>query len=79
MPLGKIHVVEGRYDEARIAKVSGAIQAALMNTLGVPPERSRIDALGAAADRPQPVMARLVRRARSSNASTGSSSSSFDT
>src|SRR5258706_10679021 len=38
MPLAKIHVVEGRYDEARIAKVSGAIQAALMNTLHVPPE-----------------------------------------
>ena len=38
MPLAKIHVVEGRYDEARIAKVSGAIQAALMNTLRVPPE-----------------------------------------
>src|SRR5271168_3997303 len=37
MPLAKIHV-EGRYDEARIAKVSGAIQAALMNTLRVPPE-----------------------------------------
>jgi len=36
MPLAKIHVVEGRYDEARIAKVSGAIQAALMNTLRVP-------------------------------------------
>src|SRR5439155_26999256 len=38
MPLAKIHVVEGRYDEGRIAKVSGAIQAALMNTLRVPPE-----------------------------------------
>ena len=38
MPLAKIHVVEGRYDEVRIAKVSGAIQAALMNTLRVPPE-----------------------------------------
>src|SRR5260370_4945221 len=38
MPLAKIHIVEGRYDEARIAKVSGAIQAALMNTLHVPPE-----------------------------------------
>src|SRR5215468_6029856 len=36
MPLAKIHVVEGRYDEARIARISGAIQAALMNTLGVP-------------------------------------------
>ena len=38
MPLVKIHFVEGRYNEARIAKVSGAIQAALMNTLRVPPE-----------------------------------------
>jgi phenylpyruvate tautomerase PptA (4-oxalocrotonate tautomerase family) len=38
MPLAKIHVVEGRYDEARIAIVSAAIQAALMNTLRVPPE-----------------------------------------
>ena len=38
MPLAKIHVVKGRYEEARIAKVSGAIQAALMNTLHVPPE-----------------------------------------
>src|SRR5262249_9151859 len=38
MPLARIHFVEGRYDEARIAKVSGAIQAALMNTLRVPPE-----------------------------------------
>jgi hypothetical protein len=33
MPLAKIHVVEGRYDENRIAKMSDAIQAALMNTL----------------------------------------------
>jgi phenylpyruvate tautomerase PptA (4-oxalocrotonate tautomerase family) len=38
MPLAKIHVVEGRYDQARISKVSGAVQAALMNTLGVPPD-----------------------------------------
>jgi phenylpyruvate tautomerase PptA (4-oxalocrotonate tautomerase family) len=38
MPLAKIHVVEGRYDDDRIAKVSGAVQAALMNTLRVPPE-----------------------------------------
>jgi hypothetical protein len=33
MPLAKIHVLEGRYDEGRIVKVSGAIQAAFMNTL----------------------------------------------
>jgi hypothetical protein len=38
MPLAKIHDVEGRYEEGRIAKVSDAIQAALMNTLRVPPE-----------------------------------------
>jgi phenylpyruvate tautomerase PptA (4-oxalocrotonate tautomerase family) len=38
MPLAKIHVVEGRYDQDRITKVSGAIQAALINTLRIPPE-----------------------------------------
>ena len=38
MPLARIHVIEGRYDEARIAKISGAVQAALMNTLRVPAE-----------------------------------------
>ena len=38
MPLAKIHIVQGRYDEARLAKVSAAVQGALMNTLRVPPE-----------------------------------------
>jgi phenylpyruvate tautomerase PptA (4-oxalocrotonate tautomerase family) len=38
MPIAKIHVLEGRYDKVRLDKVSGAIQAALINTLGVPPE-----------------------------------------
>ena len=38
MPLAKIHVLEGRYDQDRITKVSGAVQAALMNTLHVPPD-----------------------------------------
>jgi phenylpyruvate tautomerase PptA (4-oxalocrotonate tautomerase family) len=38
MPLAKIHVLEGRYDQNRMAKVSAAIQAALMNTLRVPAE-----------------------------------------
>ena len=38
MPIAKIHVVEGRHDEGRIGKISGAIQAALMNTLHVPAE-----------------------------------------
>lgn len=38
MPVAKIHVMEGRYDEARLDKVSEATQAALINVLGVPPE-----------------------------------------
>ena len=38
MPLAKIHVLEGRYDQNRMAKVSAAIHAALMNTLRVPAE-----------------------------------------
>jgi phenylpyruvate tautomerase PptA (4-oxalocrotonate tautomerase family) len=38
MPLAKIHVLEGRYDQARISNISGTIQAALMNTLRVPLE-----------------------------------------
>jgi phenylpyruvate tautomerase PptA (4-oxalocrotonate tautomerase family) len=38
MPLVKIHVTKGRYDQARITKVSGAVQDALVNTLRVPPE-----------------------------------------
>jgi hypothetical protein len=37
LPLAKIHVVEGHYDQTRMAKAE-AIQAALMNTLHVPPE-----------------------------------------
>ena len=38
MPLAKIHVVEGRYHQDRITKVSGAVQDALINTFGVPPD-----------------------------------------
>ena len=38
MPLAKIHLLEGRYDEARIDIISDGVQAALVNTLGVPPE-----------------------------------------
>ena len=38
MPLAKIHVLEGQYDSDRLNKVSAAIQASLMNTLGEPPE-----------------------------------------
>jgi hypothetical protein len=38
VPVAKIHVLEGQYNTDRLDKVSAAIQAALMNTLGVPAE-----------------------------------------
>jgi hypothetical protein len=38
MPLAKIHVLEGRYDEARLGKVSEAVQQALIEVLGIPPD-----------------------------------------
>jgi hypothetical protein len=38
MPLAKIYVNEGQYDEARLTEISGAVQAALRGTLGVPPD-----------------------------------------
>ena len=38
MPLAKIYIHEGRYDEARLVKLGNAIQAALEETLGIPPE-----------------------------------------
>jgi len=38
MPVAKIHVLEGRYDAARLNKVSRAVQDALMSALGVPPD-----------------------------------------
>jgi phenylpyruvate tautomerase PptA (4-oxalocrotonate tautomerase family) len=38
MPVARIHVLEGRYDEFRLDKVSKAVQEALMSTLGVPPD-----------------------------------------
>ena len=38
MPLAKIHVLEGRYDEARLDKVSSAVQNALISALGIPPD-----------------------------------------
>ena len=38
MPLAKIHVLEGQYNEARLDNVSGAIQEALIGALGIPPE-----------------------------------------
>ncbi len=38
MPVAKIHVLEAQYNEARIGKVSSAVQNALIKALGVPPE-----------------------------------------
>jgi len=36
MPLAKIHVLEGRYDERRLGNVSKAVQDALINILKIP-------------------------------------------
>ena len=36
MPLAKIHVLEGRYDERRLGNVSKAVQDALISILKVP-------------------------------------------
>jgi hypothetical protein len=38
MPLAKLHVLEGQYDEARLDKVSSAVQNALISALGIPPD-----------------------------------------
>jgi hypothetical protein len=38
MPVAKIHVLEGRYDEARLGQVSNAVQRGLISALGIPPD-----------------------------------------
>jgi len=38
MPVAKIHVIEGRYNEDRLRKVSSAVQNGLISALGIPPE-----------------------------------------
>ena len=38
MPVAKIHVLEGRYNEARIDRVSSAVQQGLISALGIPPD-----------------------------------------
>ena len=38
MPIAKIHVLAGRYDESRLGNVSKAVQEALINVLKIPPE-----------------------------------------
>jgi len=38
MPLAKVHLLEGQYNIARIAQLSKAIQDALIEVLGIPPD-----------------------------------------
>ena len=38
MPVAKIHVLEGRYDKARLSDVSRAVQNALISALDIPTE-----------------------------------------
>jgi hypothetical protein len=38
MPVAKIYVMEGQYDEPRLHKVSGAVQDSLHEVLKVPPD-----------------------------------------
>jgi hypothetical protein len=38
MPLAKVHVLDGQYDRARIGQLSEAIQNALIEVLGIPPD-----------------------------------------
>src|SRR5258707_9344015 len=38
MPLAKIHILEGQYDEQRLGKLSQAVQQALIGVLKIPPD-----------------------------------------
>ena len=38
MPLAKIHVLDGQYDESRLDRLSQAIQESLIAVLGIPPD-----------------------------------------
>jgi hypothetical protein len=38
MPLAKIHILEGRYDEHRLGNVSKAVQESLISILKIPPD-----------------------------------------
>src|ERR1700720_4441990 len=38
MPLAKVHLLEGQYNSARIARLSKAIQDALIEVLDIPPD-----------------------------------------
>jgi Tautomerase enzyme len=36
MPVAKIHILEGRWDQARLDRVSNAVQQGLISALGIP-------------------------------------------
>jgi hypothetical protein len=38
MPLAKIHILEGQYDEPRLGKLSQAVQQSLIGVLKIPPD-----------------------------------------
>ena len=38
MPVAKLHMLEGRYDEARLNRISSAVQQGLISALGIPPD-----------------------------------------
>ena len=38
MPLAKIHILEGRYDEPRLGRLSQAVQQSLISVLKIPPD-----------------------------------------
>ena len=38
MPIAKIHVLEGRYDERRLGNLSTAVQESLISVLKIPPD-----------------------------------------
>jgi phenylpyruvate tautomerase PptA (4-oxalocrotonate tautomerase family) len=38
MPLAKIHILEGRYDEPRLGRLSQAVQESLIRVLKIPPD-----------------------------------------
>jgi hypothetical protein len=38
MPVAKVHVCEGKYDEVRLGKVSSAVEEGLISALDIPPD-----------------------------------------
>ena len=38
MPVAKIHILDGQYDDARLGKVSSAVHDGLIRALGIPPD-----------------------------------------